>query len=432
MEPLKNLLFFQWQRKLVALLTAIVIWFLVNHSITSSVTIPAVPIRVINLPTDKTILGLLPNGFLGKRTSLTLSGTKDVIDQLESGDVEVILDVSNIPSDGIVQITKKNLISLNPNLNLSAHVTSISHPDILINMSPILTAKIPIIIQPPIGEAPEGYEFLDIWPLQLMQTVSGPQEQVLSLKNEELEITFNLNDITKEQLDALQTTDLYNDEVNFPVPQKWKKVNIPFSTKGIESINDPEAKNLQITFLRKQLLPIKNEMPVHIFYPLRYSATINPDTYGLAASSFIQFKNKLPYLTIPLLASNVSKLFLEIAQENIEIDIVAVPPSEREFLEWSVNFIDDQHLEDMYVAYLLGETKSGDSAQYTNRDKEKYFRHRFRLYMDRLILYIAPRIKLDLQSRLEDGKIQVFVPHSPSLSVKNLPSETPNEAQNAR
>src|ERR1051325_7825486 len=150
MESLINSFFFhQWQRKLVALLTATVIWIFVNHSITSSKTIPSVPIRVINLPTDKTIQGLLPNGFLGKRTTLTLNGTKDVIDQLESGDVEVILDVSNLPSDGIVQITKKNLISLNPNLNLPANVTSISHPEFFIKMRPILTEKSPVTIYAP-------------------------------------------------------------------------------------------------------------------------------------------------------------------------------------------------------------------------------------------------------------------------------------------
>lgn len=420
MESLINKLFFhQWQRKLVALLTALVIWILVNHSITSSKTIPSVPIRVMNLPTDKTIQGLLPNGFLSKRTTLTLSGTKDVIDQLEPGDVEVLLDISNLPSDGIVQITKKNLISLNPNVNLPTHVTSIDHPEFVIKMSPILTERIPILIHPPIGEAPKDYEFLDIWPIQLMQTVSGPQEQVLNLKNQRLEITFNLNDVTKEQLDALQGSNTYDDEVNFLVPDQWKKVSIPFSSRGPESINDPEAKNLQMTFLRQQVIPIKNDMPVHIFYPLKYSETINPDTYGLVPSLFIQFKNQIPILTIPLLASNVSKLFLEIVKDNLEIDIVAAPPAEREFLEWSVNFIDDTHLEDTYVAFLMSNSRSSDTSQNKNRDREKHFRHRFRLYIQCFNLFLSPQYRLELQSRLEDGKIRVHVPNASLVNKKS-------------
>lgn len=413
MESLINKLFFhQWQRKLVALLTATVIWIFVNQSITSSKIIPSVPIRVINLPTDKTIQGLLPNGFLSKRTTLTLTGTKDVIDQLEPGDVEVILDISNLPNDGIVQITKKNLVSLNPNFNLPKHVTSVSHPEFVIKMSPILTEKIPIIIHPPIGDPPKGYEFLDIWPIKLTQTVSGPQEQVLSLKNQGLELTFNLNDITKEQLDALPGNGLYEDEISFYVPDQWKKVVIPFSTRGPEAINDPDAKNLQLNFLRQQMLPIKNELPIHVFYPLKYSATINPDTYPLAPSAFVQFKNHVAVLPLPLFASNVSKLFLEIIKDNIELDLVAVPPTEREKLEWGVNFIDENHLEDTYVAFLLSNSKGLDSPQSKNREREKHYRQRFRLYMQRFTLYISPQHKLELESRLEDGKIRLHVPNA--------------------
>jgi len=418
MESLINKFFFhQWQRKLVALLTATVIWIFVSHSITSSKTIPSVPIRVINLPTDKTIQGLLPNGFLSKRTPLTLNGTKDVIDQLEPGDVQIILDVSNLPTDGIVQITKKNLVSLNPNINLPTHITSISHPEFVIKMSPLLTEKISVTIHQPIGEAPKGYEFLDIWPMYLSQTVSGPQELVLSLKNQGFELTFNLNDITKDQLDAVQGSGLYDDEVNFYVPEQWKKVNIPFSTLGVEPLNDPEAKTLQMTFLRQQMLPIKNQLPLHVYYPLKYSATINPDTFGLAPSPFVQFKNHIPLLTVPLYATNVSKLFLEIVRDNIEIEIVAAPPSEREYLEWDVDFIDNTHLEDTYVAFLISNSKTHDSPLSKNREREKYFRKRFRTYTHRFTLYLSPEYKLELQCRLEDGKIRVHVPNA-SLIIK--------------
>jgi hypothetical protein len=413
MESLINkLIFHQWQRKLVALLTAAVIWILVSHSIISSKTIPSVPIRVINLPTDKTIPGLLPNGFLSKRTTLTLSGTKDVIDQLEPGDVEVILDVSNLPNDGVVQITKKNLVSLNPNINLPAHITSITHPDLVIKMSPILTEKIPITLHPPIGDSPESYDFLDMWPIHLTQTVSGPEEQVLNLKNQGLELTFNLSDISKEQLDALQRSGPYDDEVNFYVPDQWKKVHIPFSTRGTEAINDPEAKNLQLTFLRQQMLPIKSDLPIHVFYPLKNSTTLNPNTYGLSASPFVQFKNDIPRLTVPLYAYNVSKLFLEVVKDNIEIVIVAAPTSEREYLEWDVNFIDDTHLEDTYVAFLISNSKIPDSGQHKNLEREKFFRQRFRNYVQRFSLYLSPHHKLELQSKLEEGKIRVHVPNA--------------------
>lgn len=426
MESINKLFFHQWQRKLVALLTAAVIWIFVNYSITSSKTIPSVPIRVINLPANKTIQGLLPNGFLSKRTTLTLTGTKDVIDQLEPGDVEVILDVLNLPSDGIVQITKKNLVSLNPSFNLLKHVTSVTHPEFVIKMSPILMEKIPIVIHPPIGDPPKGYQFLDIWPMHLMQTVSGPEEQVLALKSQGLELTFNLNEITQEELDHLYDQDSHDNEITFYVPDQWKKVVTPFSTRGPELVNDPEAKNLQINFLRQQLIPIKEELSIHVFYPLKYSEAINPGTYPLSASEFIQFKYELPVLTVPLFANNVSKLFLNIVKDNLEIALVAAPQTERERLEWSLNFIDHTHLEDTYVAFLLSNSKTVDSIQNKNREREKHFRQRFRLYMQQLTLYLPSQHKLEIESWLEEGKIKVHIPNA-FLPPKSLPNHHPEK-----
>lgn len=424
MESLIHRIFFyQWQRKLVALLTATVVWIFVSHTIISTKIIPSVPIRVINLPADQTIIGILPNGFLNKRTTLTLTGTKDVMDQLEPGDLEIILDVSNLPNDGVVQIAKKDLVSLNPNFNLKKHILSVSHPEFAIKMSPILTEKISITLHLPEGSPPFGYEFLDIWPPTLTQTVSGPQEQVLSLKNQGLELTFNLNEITKEQLDALKGNGIYDDEVRFPVPEAWKKVHVPFYTRGSMPINDPHAKNLSINFLRQEFIPIKNDLPIHVFYPLKNSETINPETYALAPTPFIPLKNDIPILKLPLYASNVSKLFLDIVKDNIELEIVTAPPTEREKLEWGVGFIDSNHLEDTYAAFLLSNYKTEtENPQQKNKGLENHFRQRFRLYVKNFTLYLSPEYKLELESRLESGKIRVHIPNASLIT----PQKTPN------
>jgi hypothetical protein len=415
MESLiQNFFLYQWQRKLVALITAIVIWIVVSHSITATKTISSVPIRVINLPTDKTIHGLLPNGFLSKRATLTLTGTKDVIEQLEPSDLEILLDVSNLPSEGIVQVTKKNLVSLNPDINLLNHITYVSHPEFVIKMSSMVTEKIPVTIHPPVGEPPKGYEFLDIWPMFLTHTVSGPQDQILALKNKGLELTFNLSDITKEQLDHLKvsTEDKYSDEVSFYVPNQWKKVSIPFLNNIQEVLNDPEAKNLRIDFLRKEPLPLNGNIPIRVFYPLKNSATINPSTFALEPNAFIQIKNNIPILTLPLFAQNVSKLFLDIVQDNIEIEIIAAPKSEREKLDWSVCFINDHQLEDTYVAFLLSNMKSTSSSAKA-QEREKFFRQRFRSYLQKFALYLSPTSKFDLDSSLQDKSVVVRIPHLP-------------------
>src|ERR1700761_2105489 len=137
-----------WQRKLVGLLTAIIIWLFVNHSINGTKTIANVPIRIINLPSDKTISGLLPNGMLTRRIALTVTGTMNVVEELEAGDLEVLIDASLADSDEwVVQITKKNLVSLNPSIDLRHHITQLEHTDLVIKLSRLITAKIPITIE---------------------------------------------------------------------------------------------------------------------------------------------------------------------------------------------------------------------------------------------------------------------------------------------
>lgn len=419
MESLITRLFlYQWQRKLVALGVALVVWIFVSHSITSTITIPSVPIRVINLPADKTIIGLLPNGFLSKRATLTISGTKDIIEQLEPGDLEVLLDVSNLPSEGVIQITKKNLVSLNPNISLSKYVTGVTHPEFAIKMSPLVTEKIPVTIHKPIGESPNGYEYLDIWPMSLTQTVTGPQEEVLKLKEKGLDLTFDLNELTTDQLNTLHTTGHKDNELIFFVPEQWKKISIPFLTRGPEPLNDPEAKFLQINFLKQEFNPIQSNIPVHVFYTLKYSDTINPNTYALAPNNFVAMKNDIPILTTPLYANHVSKLFVDIVRDNIEIQIVTVPRTERERLQWDIGFIDDTHLEDAYVAYLLSATKTQiGNTQSLIEERETYFRLRFREYKQRFSLYLSPQYKLEIEASLEGNKIQVHVPNA-SLQPK--------------
>lgn len=412
---IQRLLIGDWQRKLVALITALIIWLLVDHSITATKTLSSVPIRVINLPADKTIQGLLPNGFISKRATLTLTGTKDVIEQLEPSDLEVLLDVSNLASDGIVQITKKNLVSLNPDINLYSHITAVTHSEFVIKMSSVLIEKIPLTIRAPIGDPPKGYTFLDIWPITLSQTVSGPREQVLSLKNEGLSLAFNLSDITKEQLDNLKAPEgaAYDDEVSFPIPYEWKKVVIPFLNGAQEPLNDPEAKNLHMVFLRKEAHRLPVNVPIRVFYPVKTIATLNPKTYTLAAQGDIKSKDGIAILELPLYTSDVSQLFLDIVKDNIEIDIVAAPKEEREKLEWSMSVIDASHLEDSYTAFLISALEDSEEGLHKTEEREQFFRKRFRTYLQNFTLYHSGHHKLELDSTLSDGKVIVHVPKTP-------------------
>lgn len=413
MEPLINkFIYNNWQRKITAILIGLIIWFFVNQTITATKTIPSVPIRIIGLPVDKTVHGLLPNGFLSQRTAITFQGTKEVVEKLEPGDVEVVLDVSNLPNEGVVQITKKNLISLDPNTSLSRHITNIAHPELVIKMSRILTEEIPVYILPPKGTPPKGYSYLDIWPRELKQTLSGPEEYIEDLRKKGLEIHFNLDDI-KEDLSNIHSSSnpLFDDEVVFSIPEEWKTISIPFPNNITESLNDPNAKNLQISFLKLNSIPLKTELPIHLFFPLKTSEQANPDIYTIASGFPVSLKNSIPVLEVPLIVKNVSKLFLDIVKDNMEIDIVIAPKEERESLAWSIGFIDINHMEDSYVALQLNQYLKTSNGPYLHQtEKEAQYRERFRHYLQNFSLYLTDNQPLEIDASLQDKKVLIRLP----------------------
>lgn len=400
--------FHNWQRKLLGLITAIVVWVFVNHSINSTKTIANVPVRIINLPIDKTISGLLPNGMLTKRIALTLTGTMDVVDELEAGDLEVLLDASTASNDEwIVQITKKNLVSLNPSIDLRHHITQVDHTDFVIKLSRLITAKIPVAVIKPIGSAPQGYDYLDVWPQLLVQSVSGPEEDIQKLKEKGLEITFDLRDVTKAELDAIKSS-AHNDEISFSIPKKWKQISIPFHNNNLEELNDPEAQSLRIDFLRKEFLPLDKEIPIRVFYPLNDIDVINPQTYALEANDDIVKKNGITILHKPLYARDVSRLFIEVVRNSIEVVITASPKNERNILVWSLQYINPRELEDTYVAFSITNFSiiKGNQTGGIPKKQEELLRKRFREYMRRMMLYISETRKLHIKSTLEDNKIR--------------------------
>jgi hypothetical protein len=413
MEALiKHLIINNWQRKLVAFVAAIIVWLLVDHSIIDTKNIPNVPIRILNLPQDKTILGLLPNGILQKRISLTLTGSKDVVSELEPGDLEVLLDASTANNDEwIVQITKKNLVSLNPNIDLLHNITQVDHSELIIKLSPLVTEKIPVTILPPIGKPPAGYEFLDIWPLRLVQTVSGPEDEIQKLRVKGLDLTFDLSEISLNDLDSIKSSpgNFHDDEIRYLVPHKWKQISIPFHNNTHEDLNDPEAQVLRIYFLRKQVLPVESKIALSVFYPLETSDTINPLSLQMTSGKYVQIKDGIPIFTVPLYIKDVSRLFLSIIRDNLIINIIAAPKKEREVLEWSVGVVNANELEDTYVAFLITHLSNGKNSQTAlPKKREALIRKRFKEYLQRLNFYTSSDQKLNIESVIEDDKISII------------------------
>lgn len=404
-----NIFIRNWQQKAVALLTAIILWFFVSHSIMETKIIPSVPIRVVNIPPDYTILNLMPNGILQKRITLTVTGTKDIIEDLEPGDLEVVIDASLIDhNDWVMRITKNNLVSLT-SVDLRKHISSITYSEYVVKIRQMVTEEIPITMLPPKGDAPKGYELLDIWPQHLVQTYSGAEEEIQQIKTNGLELQFDLNRIHSGDLDSLATAS--SDEITYYIPNSWKRIRIPCKINTVEDLNDPDAGELQIDFLKKQVLPVNSEIPIRVFYPIESESSVNPNTYPLAVNDSVKINQGVTFLNKRVYVHDVTKEFLDIIKDNIEIVITASMPGEQEILDWSVEVINARELEANYIKSLFKlHPRTQDSSPETTARRTKMYQKRFREYMQKLELYASPDEPLNLEARFDEDKIIVNTP----------------------
>lgn len=405
-----------WPRKLLSLILGVIIWFVVSESMSTTKTLSNIGVRITNLPEGKTVEGLQSNGLLQKRLTLTLSGNKSLLDDLSPNDFEVTIDASNQDKEWIATVTKKNLVSLTPDINLS-RISKISHKNFIIKLTTLVTERIPVIITQPIGQAPKGYEFLDIWPYQLHILVSGPEELVKDVKNRGIKLTFNLNDISEAQLDDLHasTSSKQTDVVSFYVPKHWKALSIPMLSTTPIVIDDPDAKFLRIDFVRLELLPIQHPLPLNLFFPAHVNPSLSPQKLSIVQNELIEIKNGVKLLSPPLYVKGVSELFLEIVSDMIDFVIIVDPKQDNQPLDWSLQFINAQVLEDRFVSTLMSDVSDESIYSLQPKIREDYLRNRFRSYMNRFKLYQSNYKMLDLNIRLSGNKILV------SQNEKNEP-----------
>lgn len=408
---LQKLFVENWQRKSISVILAIIIWFMVNQSLITSRTIGNIPVRVINIPSGKTIVDLQSNGTLTKRVTLTLVGNKTILDELTSNDLEVVIDLDNQKSTGewYTTITRRNLISLNPEINLAKGVTRVSPTNVHIRLTKLISEKIPVFITQPIGESPKDYQFLDVWPYQLTLNASGPEEVVKRLKVKGIRLTFDLSDITKAELDTLRAKQdpKGGEEVTFFVPDSWKRVNIPLLSDTPIEIDDPRAKDLRIDFARISLIPLKSLIPLSLYFPTEGLKKFNPKGVSIGSSSLIEKVNGLDVFSVPLNAKGVTPLFVRIVEQMMQMSITVDPTSDNQYLNWSVEFINQRLLEDRFVSLKMSDISDEGVRELQPLVREEYLRNRFRSYMNRFQLYTAEDQRLDLNVTLENNKVMI-------------------------
>src|SRR5579883_1686608 len=111
---LRNLFLSHWERKAIAAILAVIIWLVVNHSLTAVKTFENIAVKILNLPPGMTVEGIQTNHILRQRIPLTISGNKNLLDGITESDLEVVIDATDKEGALDVMISKKNLLSLNP------------------------------------------------------------------------------------------------------------------------------------------------------------------------------------------------------------------------------------------------------------------------------------------------------------------------------
>lgn len=393
-----------WLRKIVSLGFATIIWLLVGQTVTVTRTLNNIPVRIIDLAPEQTVLGLQSNGFLDKKVSLTITGNKNTIRDLRSTNLEVVISATGHTESWIAAIDKYNLVCLDEEANIRRDIQSVAADDIFIRLTQYVTEDIKVTITTPVGSAPKGYEYLDVWPKYLIQTVSGPKEYVNALKEQGLDLTFNLNKVSFEELERNRIAQGNHDEIIFPIPKEWKKILIPFgNTNTYETLNDPKADFLRLLFLKQEFIPLNLNLPVILFFPVKYSHSFNPLNYTLEASPPIILDQGIYQINIPLFVKDVSNLFLDVVKNNIALTVVMPPSYNNNSVNWAVEFIDEKTLEDTFVQAIVAQ-EHGILHDFSLID-EAGIRHRFREYLRKLSLFGKDGHPLNLSAEISHNKV---------------------------
>ena len=140
---------------------------------------------------------------------------------------------------------------------------------------------------------------------------------------------------------------------------------------------------------------------------MEYVNILNPENVALAQTSLLQYSHGIPLIQKQLFVKGVSSGFLEVVREMVQVNIVVIPNQEKNRLDWSVQFISPQALEDKYIAMLLTDEPEDAGDVIQAKMREEYLRNRFRSYMNRFRFYDEQDTKLDLKIEIKDKKIQI-------------------------
>lgn len=401
---LKNLFLNNWERKCISVMLSTVIWLAVNHGLTTTKVLENVAIHIVNLPEGMTVQGLQPNGLLTKKIALTVHGNRSELDEVSSNDIEIVLDAKDKTGDWLATISRKTLVSLNPDVDLPKSIQKIQIQRLPLSLTPLIIEKIPVIVTRPIGTPPSGYQFIDIWPYRFTMTVKGPEPVIQQLKQSGVKLSLNLNEILHKDLPCLDNKE---NEISYLIPDRYKIIDIPTLSNYPFKIDDPLASKLRIDLIREEFYPLVKKLPITIFYPTQAGPESPLERYTIALNEQISQTYGAYRLQKPLYVKGVSQSFLDVIKDKIQLSITIPTESEKTRLKWNIQFLNPRQLEERYIALVMSKNQQANSIE-SLKEQEEYLRNRFRIYMNQFQLYTEDEQKFDVMVELKNQEIVLY------------------------
>ncbi len=124
-----------WQRKIISVILAIIIWILVNNSLIAEKTYTNVAVKVRNVPSGMHVPGMRADGYLEEKINLKIVGYKKILDQLSQDDIQVLLNAESKEKDWVAIIRKNEVVFLNTFINPYPFIRTISHEPFVVSMT---------------------------------------------------------------------------------------------------------------------------------------------------------------------------------------------------------------------------------------------------------------------------------------------------------
>lgn len=401
---LSNFFIKNWARKLSALLISAFIWITINQRMMMTRRFVNVPLHITGLHPTRTIQGLSLSGMLEDQPiELVVTGRRFGLKNLSAADLEIAIDASG--QSGLWQpvIKASNIYDASTKMSLKGIISKVTAKPITLQVVPIVKKSVPIYVTPPRGDSPIGYTFMNIWPQSCSITIQGSQREVEFLEERGIPLQLDLSRVSKSQLDALSKG---SDIIRYEIPDSWKKVHLPLPPYNELALTNKNATHIYINFLKNELIPIGNELPIALFVP-DLASSIDTQSIKIRPSDVIKSSSGKHFLDVPIYVGGVSSLFASLLRDHLQIILYFSGEKGAPFVHWTPDVIASKELRRRYVEHIA----QRDKLKITPAVREK-LEQEFMSFITRMRLYTGPKEQLKLQISLQDKTLIIDTPHN--------------------